>query len=270
MSKIAHQPGKHLAPSNGGDGPNRWQGTAPAVVPAAIPTGPLYDDHGWQPNGVHRRTGTVVSPDGIPFSFSKALRDASPSITEAEVTHLHKSHVPVDYAAEGLENKLSVEEIEELHGEHAPRSALRRKPAAPQIRRTAVDDFDVVEPDADGWVLREVPVIKDGVLSMQNRRIKHQDRDEAHKTQREERGDSIWGYRKPKPVELWRYAPMPLDGDGQQPVRIPFAWRELRSAAKRLGAKWDGIRKVWRMTPEAAEQLRPLIEQRAAAERSKG
>lgn len=26
-------------------------------------------------------------------------------------------------------------------------------------------------------------------------------------------------------------------------------------------------RKVWRMTPEAAEQLRPLIEQRAAAER---
>lgn len=268
MSKIAHQPGKRLAPSNGGIGPRRWQGTTPTVTPAAVPTGELYDAHGWQPNGTHRKTGTSVNPEGVPFSFSKALREAQPAVSEAEVIGLHRAHVPTDYAAEGLRNGLPVAEIEEAHAEHAPRSALRPR-RAPRPTPVAVEQAGPLSKEDDpDWELREVPVVKDGILSMQNRWVMHQDRDEAHRSDRERFGRS-WPQRKERPVEPWQYAPMPLDPDGVQPVRIPWNWREIRSAAKRLGAKWSGPRKVWRMTPEAAAQLRPLIEQRAAAERRK-
>lgn len=127
MSKIAGQPGKRLAQSNGGDGPNRWHGRAPAVAPAAIPTGPLYDDHGWQPNGIHRKTGTSVSPDGVPFSYSAKLRKAAPAVTEADIARLYTSHIPVDFATEGLRNGGSPEEIEMHRREGTSKTALPRR-----------------------------------------------------------------------------------------------------------------------------------------------
>lgn len=132
--KVAHQPGKRLEPSNGGTGPNRWSGRATAAVAAAaIPTGPLYDDHGWQPNGVHRKTGTSVSPDGVPFSYASKLREAAPAASEADITRLYTSHVPVDFAAEGLRSGGSVEEIEMHRREGTSKTALPRRFGADEV-----------------------------------------------------------------------------------------------------------------------------------------
>lgn len=125
--KVAHEPGMSLEPSNGGTGPNRWQGRAVGVKAAAIPTGPLYDAHGWQPNGVHRKTGTSVSPDGVPFSYASKLRDAAPSATEADISRLYTSHIPADFAAEGLRSGGTVEEIETLRREGTSKTALPRR-----------------------------------------------------------------------------------------------------------------------------------------------
>lgn len=124
--KVAHQPGKSLEPSNGGTGPNRWSGRA-TVAAAAIPTGRLYDDHGWQPNGVHRKTGTSVSPEGVPFSYASKLRDAAPAASEADIARLYTSHIPADFAAEGLRSGGSVEEIEMHRREGTSKTALPRR-----------------------------------------------------------------------------------------------------------------------------------------------
>jgi len=146
MSKTAHQPGKRLAPSNGGTGPRSWQGTAPTVAPVAVPSGELYDDHGWQPNGVHRKTGTSVSPEGVPVSFSKALRAVMPTITEKDVTRLHGGSIPLSYVSEALRCGASAEEVEMLwaerwsegglhrrYGVEPPTSAPQAAPVAPRV-----------------------------------------------------------------------------------------------------------------------------------------
>lgn len=122
--KIAHQPGKTFGP--GPSGENRWQNTG-GVKAAAIPAGPLYDSHGWQPNGIHRKTGTSVSPDGVPFSYSAKLRKAAPAATEADIARLYTSHIPVDFAAEGLRNGGGVEEIEMHRREGTSKTALPRR-----------------------------------------------------------------------------------------------------------------------------------------------
>lgn len=125
--RIAGQPGKRLVPSKNGTGPRRWTGTSPAAAPVSIPTGPLWDGHGWQPNGTHRKTNTATSPDGVPFAYSEALREASPSITEADVTRLHSGSIPADYAAEGLRRGATVEEVEMFWAERWSKGGLRRR-----------------------------------------------------------------------------------------------------------------------------------------------
>ncbi|KJL22912.1 hypothetical protein RN51_01657 [Microbacterium oxydans] len=127
MTRVAHQPGKRLVPSNGGTGPRRWTGTSPAAAPVAIPSGPLWDAHGWQPNGTHRKTNTAVSPEGVPFAYSQTLREASPTITEADVTRLHSGSIPADYAAEGLRHGATVEEVEMLWAERWSKGGLHRR-----------------------------------------------------------------------------------------------------------------------------------------------
>ncbi|WP_433585379.1 hypothetical protein [Microbacterium hydrocarbonoxydans] len=127
MTRIAHQPGKRLVRSNNGTGPHRWTGTSPAAAPVAIPAGPLWDDHGWQPNGTHRKTNTATSPDGVPFAYSKALRTASPSITEADVARLHSGSIPADYSAEGLRHGATVEEVEMFWAERWSKGGLHRR-----------------------------------------------------------------------------------------------------------------------------------------------
>lgn len=126
MTHIAHQPGKGLVRSNGGTGPRRWTGTAPGST-VAVPTGPLWDDHGWMPSGLHRKTNRPVSPEGVPFAFSKTLREAAPSITAADVTRLHSGHVPADYSAEALRHGATVEEVEMLWAERWSKGGLHRR-----------------------------------------------------------------------------------------------------------------------------------------------
>jgi len=124
MNRIAHQPGKRLGP--GPSGENRWQ-NEPTSAPAAVPTAPLWDEHDWQPNGVHRRTGTSVSPRGVPFSFSKALRAVRPTITEADVTRLHGGSIPLSYVSEALRCGASAEEVEMLWAERWSEGGLHRR-----------------------------------------------------------------------------------------------------------------------------------------------
>ncbi|WP_447947968.1 hypothetical protein [Microbacterium maritypicum] len=143
MTHIAHQPGKRLVRSNNGTGPRRWSGTAPAAAPVPIPSGPLWDEHGWQPDGTHRKTNTSISPEGVPFSYSKALREASPSIKSTDVTRLHNGHIPADYSAEALRHGATVEEVEMLWAERWSKGGLHRRfgaelpVAAPQTAAVA-------------------------------------------------------------------------------------------------------------------------------------
>lgn len=145
--RIAGQPGKRLVRSNNGTGPLRWTGGAPAAAPVPIPSGPLWDEHDWQPDGTHRKTNTAISPEGVPFAYSNALRDASPTITAAEVTRFHSGRIPADYVAEGLRSGGTVEEIEMLWAERSSKGVLSRRfssampaerpQAAPEAPRTA-------------------------------------------------------------------------------------------------------------------------------------
>lgn len=122
----------------------------------------------------------------------------------------------------------------------------------------------VAEPERrEEWTVKEVPVIRDGRIYMENRRVIHTDRDAAHRTQGDLRRDSGWRRSKPRAVTAADLA----QPDDENTVRLPYGWQEMRSAVKRMGGKWQPMSKTWRLPDaEKAKEIRRVLEERAVRE----
>ncbi len=62
------------------------------ATPVSAPT---WDSTGWLPNGMHRKTGTPVNPDGVPVEYDQGVRggDAALIMTDAALARVHRAHV---------------------------------------------------------------------------------------------------------------------------------------------------------------------------------
>lgn len=259
---------------------HRWMKERVALNLNATPvTAPTWDTTGWLPNGTHRRTGTPLNPDGVPVEYDQTVRGGEASLmTDAALARVHRAHVPAEYAR-GVALALpewrrgeAADTAIDLHRagvgkEHLP--MLAQYPAA-QVKALAENGIApeyaplVAEPERrEEWTVKEVPVIRDGRITMENRRVIHTDRDAAHMTQGDLRRDSGWRRSKPRAVT----AADLTQPDDEACVRLPYGWQEMRSAVKRMGGKWQPMSKTWRLPDaEKAKEIRRVLEERAVRE----
>lgn len=259
----------------------RWMRDHAAFNLNADPVPPTsWDSTGWLPDGRHRKTGTPLNPDGVPVEYDLDLRSGDASVmTDAGVAKVYRAGVPASYAA------AVVTALPEWRRGEAPDAAValhkagagqeyaamlvkyRVEQVAGFAREGIAPDFaEAVESPAprDGWTLKEVPVLRDGKITMANRRVWHTDRDDAHKSREDQRREA----RRP-----WQSKPRPVrPEDLAQPedprhVRLPWAWAETRKVIKRMGGKWDSASKTWRLPDaEKAGEIRRFLEERATRE----
>lgn len=258
----------------------RWMKDRQALNLNATPvTAPTWDSTGWLPNGTHRKTGTPLNPDGVPVEYDQAVRGGDASLmTDVALARVHRAHVPAPYAravASALPERRRGEAADtaiELHRagvgvEHLPMLATHT-PRDVQMHAAGIptEYADVIAPpkrEDDGTVLKEVPVIRNGVIHMENRRVKYTDRDDAQKPLGDQRRDSRWGRSKPRAVT----AADLVQPEDEACVRLPYGWQEMRKVIKRMGGKWQPITKSWRLPDaEKAKEIRRVLEERAVRE----
>ena len=258
----------------------RWMKDRVALNLNATPvSAPTWDSTGWLPNGTHRKTGTPLSPDGVPVEYDQAVRGGDGAfMTDAALARVHRAHVPAAYARavalalpewrRGEATDTAIDLYKAGVGEeHLP--MLAQYPAA-QMKALAENGIApeyaplVAEPERrEEWTVKEVPVIRDGRITMENRRVIHTDRDAAHMTQGDLRRDSGWRRSKPRAVTAADLA----QPDDEACVRLPYGWQEMRSAVKRMGGKWQPMSKTWRLPDaEKAKEIRRVLEERAVRE----
>lgn len=258
----------------------RWMRDRQALNLNATPvTAPTWDSTGWLPDGRHRKTGTPLNPDGVPVEYDQDARGGDASLmTDAALARVHRAHVPAPYAratalalpewrrGEAADTAIDLHKAG-VGEEHLP--MLAQYPAA-QVKALAENGIApeyaplVAEPERrEEWTVKEVPVIRDGRIYMENRRVIHTDRDAAHRTQGDLRRDSGWRRSKPRAVTAADLA----QPDDENSVRLPYGWQEMRSAVKRMGGKWQPMSKTWRL-PDAdkAAEIRRVLEERAVRE----
>ena len=184
----------------------RWMKDRQALNLNATPvTAPTWDSTGWLPNGRHRKTGTPLNPDGVPVEYDQAVRGGDASLmTDADLAEAYRAHVPSSEARASAERhaaqlRADAERVAALraHPHAGPSAAMGGIPLSVALAREAAEA--AAERPDNGTVLKEVPVIRDGVIRMENRRVKYTDRDEAQKPLGDQRRDSRWG-RSKRPV----------------------------------------------------------------------
>lgn len=273
MTRYANQPGFGLYDTLVRDRATgrvrverRWMKERQALNLNATPvTAPTWDSTGWLPNGTHRKTGTPLNPDGVPVEYDQAVRGGDASLmTDAALAEAYRARVPASEARASAERhaahlRADAERVAELQARpHAgPSAAMGGMPLSVAFAREAAAE----RPD-DGTVLKEVPVIRGGVIRMENRRVRYTDRDDAQKPLGDQRRDSRWG-RSKRPVT----AADLVQPEDQNSVRLPYGWQEMRKVIKRMGGTWQPITKSWRL-PDAAKaaDIRRVLEERAVRE----
>jgi len=287
MTRYANQPGFGLYDTLVRDRATgqvrverRWMKERQALHLNATPvTAPTWDSTGWLPNGTHRKTGTPLNPDGVPVEFDQGTRGGDAALmTDAALARVHRAHVPASYvravalALPANHRGEAADTAIDLHkagvgAEHLP--LLAKYPAA-QVKSIAENGIApeyadaVVEPERrEEWTVKEVPVIRDGVIRMENRRVRYTDRDDAQKPLGDQRRDSRWGRSKPRPVT----AADLVQPEDEACVRLPYGWQEMRKVIKRMGGKWQPMSKSWRLPDaEKAKEIRRVLEERAVRE----
>lgn len=257
----------------------RWMRDRVAFNLNADPVPPTtWDSTGWLPDGRHRKTGTPLNPGGVPVEYDQALRGGDASLmTDGGVTKVHRAHVPAEYAratALALPERRRGEAPDiatRLYGsrvgaEHLPllvdHSPQEVEVAASGIAPEYAAEVMEAERIPDGTTVMEVPVIRNGVISMENRRVAYTDRDAAQKPLSDTLRDRRWG-RDDRPVTAADLA----QPDDPREVRLPYGWQETRKVIKRMGGKWSAMSKTWRLPDaEKATEIRRFLEDRATRE----
>lgn len=231
----------------------RWMKNRVALNLNADPVAPTtWDSTGWLPDGRHRKTGTPLNPDGVPVEYDQEARRGDAAVmSDSELAANYRAGVTA------AESRRQVERILEI------RSRPRETPGAAMggIPISAARDAEAEVAD-DSSTIKEVPVIHDGRIVMENRRVRYTDRDGAHMTDRDTRLPR-WGRDGRKPVR----ASDLVQPDDPTHVRLPWQWAETRKVIKRMGGKWNASTKSWRLPDaEKAAELRRFLEDRAQRE----
>lgn len=267
MTKYANRPGYGLYETKVRDKSTgrvtverRWMKDRVALNLNADRVAPTsWDANGWLPDGRHRKTGTPLNPDGVPVEYDRDVRrgDAD-AMTDADLAAAYRSGAPAAEARAAVERQAA-----HLRADADYVAALNARPhVGPSAAMGGIPLSAALARD-DGTALKEVPVIRDGAIHMENRRVRYADRDDAHMTRGDVQRYPRWGKDDRKPVR----ASDLVQPDDPTAVRLPWQWAETRKVIKRMGGKWSASTKSWRLPDaEKAADLRRFLEERATRE----